>query len=165
MLVLVRPYDCWGWARPQDGRASKICKGMERNMGGIKKVMFWGCFFFMLSLERIGPPSLQRNHSSLFCTSSSRIRSSAWQPPPLLCCYAEKHSPSCYILGSIPRLAHRCPLFQIVFLLHDTPPQTVVEWAGRRHQSDRNFCFWTYPAPQLQVHTEYFSQRASPALW
>lgn len=141
-------------------RVLKTCKNLESNAGRQKIVLvlvwFFGGFFgggeevllfLMLSLERIRPLFLQRNHSSLFCTSLHHIRSSAWQSPIFLSCCTEKHSPSHYILGSIPRLAHRCPLFQIFFLLHDTPPQTVVEWAGRRNQSDNNFCFWTYFAP------------------
>lgn len=149
----------------------KCLKGMQKSgkqYGGTKESSGLGEFFlfFVLSLKRIRPQFLQRNHSSLFCTSSCHIGSSAWQSPILLSCYAEKHSPSHYILGSIPRLAHRCPLSQIFFLLHDTPPQTVVEWAGRRHWSDHNFCFWTHFVPQLQVHTAYFSPTVSPApLW
>lgn len=133
---------------------------------GGQKGGFGLVFFLMLSLERIRPQFLQRNHSSLFCTSSRHSRPDAWQSPIFLSCCTEKHSPSHYILGSIPRLAHRCPLFQIFFLLHDTPPQTVVEQDGRRHQSDHNFCFWTYFAPHLQVHMQYLSPRVAPApLW
>lgn len=147
---------------------------MERESCSGFGLLFWcvsflggaGVLFLMLSLEKNRPQFLQTNHSSLFCTSLHHTRSSAWQSPIFLSCRTEKHSPSHYILGSIPRLAHRCLLFQIFFLLHDTPPQTVVEWVGSRHQSDNNFCFWTYFAPHLQVHMEYFSLRVAPApLW
>lgn len=167
-------------ACPHNGSVLKICKNLKSNLKGLERILFWvagflmlsleiirpqflqknhsslfcSAFFLMPSLEIIKPHFLQTNHSSLFCTSSRHIRSSAWQSPIFLICCAEKHSPSHYILGSIPRLAHRCPLFQIFFLLHDTPPQTVVERVGRRHQSDHNFCFWTYFAPHLQVHME-----------
>lgn len=139
----------------------------EKQLEGTGKISALGCCFILMpSLEIIRPQFLQTNHSSLFCTSSRHIRSSAWQSPIFLSCCAEKHSPSHYILGSIPRLAHRCPLFQIFFLLHDTPPQTVVERVGRRHQSDHNFCVWTYFALHLQVRMEQLSPRVAPAsLW
>ena len=140
-------------------KCEKQCRVTEKSSGLFS-------VFLMMSSERIRPQFLQRNHFSLFCTSAHHIRSSGWQSPIFLSCCAKKHSPSHYILGSIPTLAHRRPLLQIFFLLHDTPPQTVVERVGKRHQSDHNFCFWTYFAPHLQVHMEYFSPRVAPApLW
>ena len=145
-------------------KSEKQCEGTEKS-----SVLVLLVFFLMLSLERIRPQFLRRNHSSLFCASSRHIRSSAWQSPIFLSCCAEKHSPSHYILGSIPRLAHRCPLFQIFFLF--VTPHHRQLWNGLEGGINLTItsasehilplickCTWNISLQELlQLHFEYFS--------